>query len=177
MQDFFAATQVGDPPLEPATWLRTWETLNEYDLLKAREAEAIYTTMTKIWRRIHQQALADFKNPKLAWKAFLLRRSVIRAVYPRKDRWLREHAWCWYHTTTPLIDEVHFEPKVLTNCRGERLLRNSVTTIILELLTVEVDRNLKGNIFDETGLIDQITSEVEWRRGLHSERSLLVLTK
>lgn len=172
-----------EPPIILAPSNHSYTHVSVEHLAAARGMQTIYTDMRPVWKYLFHQSQSIFQNPKEALAFFLLNRAAISTFYHRGVRWIRENAWCWYHTETPLRPEIHFEPKLLANSTGRQIMRLSTRpTIVLELLTVADPEYYPDGIHpaDEEAeflFIDQTSSEVEWRRGLHTERSQLILTQ
>lgn len=134
----------------------------------------LYTRMTPVWRALWN-ALNKFE-PKQRFNKFLGIRAEIDAIRDNIVCAIRTQAWCWYHTKTPGWQTTHLEPKLLTDGQNRSLHRSFTKTLIdSELLTnfdlKDIPRGTQASDF-----IDELSSEQEWRRGLHSERSLLKLT-
>lgn len=165
-------------PTAPSKFL-----FNKNHLQAARGLKAIYTNMTELWKHLFQQSQSMYSNPKTALAYFLFCRCALSVHYSTQVRWLRENAWCWYHTPTLLDEESHFEPKILANFAGRQIHRlTAKTMIVLELLTVADPKYCPQNVDicdskAEFIIIDQISSEIEWRRGLHTSRSQIILTQ
>lgn len=123
----------------------------------------IYSRMFPVWRALWR-ATPD-QEPKKKLALFLSLRASIQAAEPPLHTDIKDQAWGWYHTKTPGFPKVHLEPKILSNRHGRTVHGHWTFTLICsELLTV-IDL---GNADLE---IDEVSSEQEWRRGLHSERS------
>lgn len=170
-------------PIVQAPSKRSDTLIEREHFMAARNLKEIYTDMRPVWKSLFCDSQSIFQDPKEALAFFLLSRTAISAFYHERVRWIRENAWCWYHTETPLLPEIHFEPKLLANSMGRQIMRLSTRpTIVLELLTVADPEYYPDGIHpaDEEAeflFIDQTSSEVEWRRGLHTERSQLILTQ
>jgi hypothetical protein len=172
-----------NPPVVRAPSERSNAHIEREHLTAARNLKKIYTDMRPVWKYLFHLCQSIFQNPNDALAFFLLSRASISAFYIKEVRWTRENAWCWYHTSTHLRPEIHFEPKLLANNMGRQIMHLLVgPTIVLELLTVADPQYYPDGVHPadeeaESLFIDQISSEVEWRRGLHTERSQLILTQ
>lgn len=150
------------PNILPCELARLFRQHVSFSQLERPRVMKNYTRMFPVWRALWR-ATPDLE-PKKKFALFLSFRASIQAVELPIVSEIKDQAWCWYHTKTPGFREVHVEAKILTDRRGRSLHgRYTLPMIYSELLTIiDLEDDLE---------IDEVSSEQEWRRGLHSERS------
>lgn len=139
--------------------------------------------MRYAWNRLYDANASSVGTEKERMVLFLkVRAEIFNYSRPMVVWGALMHSWGWSHIFSEYTEEEEVRATILAGSFGHNLsARDQTYMIICELLTVcemparhvlmTVDRQ------NEIEVIDQISSEIEWRRGLHTERSLLVLTK
>jgi len=137
-------------------------------LLKTRK---LYTDMRPVWRALWTLVTTTVVGYKQQLACFLAARAKIRVLGKGSlTSSIQQQAWCWYHCTTPMYPKEHTELGIITNseCRAPSRFIPRIN-VLAELLTVIDPQDISAGLSlysEEALLIDQESSEIEWRKGL-----------
>lgn len=143
----------------------------------------MYASMRYAWNRLYEALATSVCTEKERMALFLrVRAKIFNYSRPIVVWGALRHSWGWSHVFSEYTGKEEVRATILSDELGHNLhTRTRTYVIICELLTVceMPERHVLEGVDhqNENEVFDQISSEVEWRRGLHSDRRNLVLTK
>lgn len=144
----------------------SYETLTDIRV----NTKTLYTDMRIVWKKLFDETAKHASSIKERMALFFSIRSQIFHYGQTMGVWVvMKQSWCWYH---PCDDfGVRVEITVLANQDGMHLNRQGKSRILREVLNIT---SLPSRHTE--WMLDEVSAEIEWRRGLNTKRSLLVLT-
>ena len=157
--------------------LKITPTRPQYQLLidehwiRLLKTQKIYINMTAVWRELWKQTSSLAVDYKQQLALFLEARAKIRAFGAELSQSVLDQTWCLYHCKTPMYPKEHTELGIITNAQARRPMRGVTPNIgiMAELLTVIDPADIPKGLHlysGEARIIDQESSEIEWRKGL-----------
>lgn len=133
--------------------------------------KTLYTDMRSVWRKLFNETADHASSIKERMALFFSVRAEIFHYGQTMGVWaVMKQSWCWYHPRDDF--GIRTEITILTNQDGSSFGIHGCARILSEILNITSvpDR------FRIAWRLDEVSAEIEWRRGLHTERSLVVLT-